>query len=98
MMLITANEAKELTYKAMTARATETAEKAEAVLNKIENEILEAATAGLRENHIGLRSYMVNSEFPDLDMAKNYIANTVRENGFKVKWDENCQYVLIVKW
>ena len=97
-MLITANEAKELTYKAITAHAKETAEKAEAALNKIENEVLKAATAGLHGNHIGLRSYMLNSEFPDLDMAKNYIASTVRENGFKVKWDDNCQYVLIVQW
>ena len=98
MMLITANEAKELAYKAMTVRVEETVEKAEATLNKIESEILEAATAGLRENHIGLRSYILNSEFPDLDMAKNYIAAKVRENGFTTKWDNNCQYVLIVKW
>ena len=76
----------------------ETAEKAEATLNKIENEILEAATAGVRENHIGLRSYILNSEFPDLEMAKNYIVRQVRKNGFTAHWDDNCQYVLIVEW
>ena len=98
MMHITANEAKTIAYKAMTARAEETIEKAEAALNRIESEILEAATAGLRENHIGLRSYMLNSEFPDLDMAKNYIASQVRKNGFTAHWDNDCQYILIVKW
>lgn len=98
MMLITANEAKELTYKAMVARAEETAEKAEAVLNKIESEILDAATNGLQENHIGLRSYMINCNFPDLEMAKTYIAAEVRKNGFTAKWDTNCNYTLIVKW
>lgn len=95
MMLITANEAKALTSKAMIARAEETAEKAEAVLNKIESEILSAATSGLQENHIGLRSYMVNCDFPNLEMAKRYIAAKVRENGFTARWDD---YILVVKW
>ena len=97
-MKITAEEAKNLYYAAVTARAEETIEKAEATLNKIESEILEAAAAGMRENHIGLRSYMLNSEFPDLEMARNYIVRQVRKNGFTAHWDEKCQYVLIVKW
>lgn len=95
MMLITANEAKELTSKAMIAHTEEIAEKAEAVLNKIENEILDAAISGLQENHIGLRSYMVNCDFPNLEMAKRYIAAKVRENGFSARWDD---YILVVKW
>lgn len=98
MMLITAQEAKELTYKAIMARAKETTEKAEAVLNKIESEILDAATSGMQENHIGLDSYMISRHFPDLDMAKTYIAAEVRKKGFSVKWDTNCNYTLIVKW
>jgi hypothetical protein len=98
MMLITANEAKKLTYKAMTARAEETAEKAETVLNKIESEILNAATSGRQEYCIELYSYMTKCDFPDLEMAKEYIAAEVRKNGFTAKWDTNYHYILIVKW
>ena len=94
-MTITVKEAKELTCAAMLARATETAEKSTLTLEKIEEEIKEAASAGLQENHIGLRSYMMNSEFPDMEMAKNFIASTVRRQGFTVKWED---YILIVKW
>lgn len=97
-MKITAEEAKNLYYIAMTIRAEETAKKAEPILDKIESEIYGAATCAIRENHIGLRAYMDNSDFPDLDMAKKYIAAKVRENGFTAKWDENCSTVLIVKW
>ena len=97
-MKITAEEAKNLTYIAMTVRAEETAKKAEPILDKIENEIHEAATGAMRESHIGLRVYMENSDFPDLSIAKNYIAAKVRENGFTAKWDDKCNCVLVVKW
>lgn len=97
-MTITAEEAKKIVCKVEEARAIVTIEKAEAVLSKIEQEIREAAQSGLRENHIGLRSYMLNSDFPDLNMAKRYIAASVRKNGFTVTWDSNCNFVLIVKW
>lgn len=97
-MNITAEEAKKIVREVEEARATITIGKAEAVLSKIEQEIREAAQSGLRENHIGLRSYMLNNDFPDLNMAKRYIAASVRENGFTATWDPNCNFVLIVKW
>lgn len=97
-MTITAEEAKKIVYEVEEARAIITVAKAEAALSKIEQEIREAAQAGMRENHIGLRSYMLNSDFPDLNMAKRYIAANVRKNGFTATWDPNCNFVLVVKW
>lgn len=97
-MKITVEEAKDLTRTAINARAEETAEKAKPILDKIENEILEAATCARQTCCIGLRDFINNSDFPDLDMAKNYIAVKVRENGFTAKWDDSCDPILTVKW
>ena len=94
-MKITAEEARDIARAAVFTNAKETIEKAEPILDRIESDIRGAAAHAMRENHIGLRAYMVNSDFPDMALAKNYIATTVQKNGFSAQWFD---YVLFVKW
>ncbi len=94
-MKITAEEARDIARAATLTYAKETMEKAEPILDRIESDIRGAAAYAMRENHIGLRAYMVNSGFPDMTMAKNYIATSVQKNGFSAQWFD---YVLFVKW
>ena len=97
-MNITAEKAKALVREVEMTRAYETAMKAEDVFPMIEPEIVAAAKNAQCKTNICLRSYILNAKFPDLDMAKNYIAAIVRQHKFTVTWDSNGDYVLIVKW
>ena len=97
-MNITAEKAKEIATEVSRAQYLNIVEKAEfTILPKIEEEIINAANHGLRQNNIGLR-LMLAADFSDLTKAKTYIAKRIREKGFTAQWDAVYNFTIIVKW